>query len=769
MNRTIVVPISLLLVITITPSLLSNASLMTRTAPLGARSSVGSVAAAAYGKLPVSFEPNLGQSDRRVKFLSRGPGYALFLTPTEAVLTLHKRSNDSRATGFRGASTDFRLAVGVAQKMKSRLGEPETSSVLRIELIGANRKPTLDGINPLPGKVNYFTGKNPARWRRNIPTFSRVKYQQVYPGVDLVYYGNQRQLEYDFVVTPGADPQQIELSFDGADRLRLDANGNLIASIAGGKVVEHKPVIYQDIDGMRRRIGGGYEFKDGHHIGFKLARYDHNRTLIIDPSLVYSTYIGGSGAEGGLGIAVDTSGNAYITGVNSFGDFPTTPGAVQSSTPIGKFGYAFVTKLNSSGSALIYSTYLGGSNDGGGDGDQGLSIAVDSSGNAYISGQTDSSDFPITAGAFDTTLGKLGTKAFVTKLNSDGSALVYSTYLGGNDFDSGSGIALDSARNAYIAGITSSTDFPTTQGAFQTTPEGLLNVFVTKLNSGGSALVYSTYLGGSDVADGIALDSAGNAYTTGFVYSSNNFPITPGAFDTTCCGAFVTKLNSSGSALVYSTYLGVGGLAIAVDPSGNAYLTGLGTLASKLNSTGSSLVYSKLIPGNGEGIAVDSVGNAYVTGATESSKFPTTPDAFQTTYGGPPPQALFGDAFVTKLNSSGSIVYSTYLGGSNDDGGSGIAVDLAGNAYVTGATSSANFPTTGGAFQSTFAGNLDAFVTKLALATFAGQPGAPNCHGKSVSGLAQKYGGMDSAASALGLPSVKALQDAIKAFCGAER
>jgi hypothetical protein len=786
MTRTIVVSISLLLVITITPSLLSNASLMPRTASLSQRSS-GRSAAAAYGKLPVSFEPNLGQSDRRVKFLSRGPGYALFLTPTEAVLTLHKRANDSRSAGFHGPSTDFRLAAGVAQKMKSRLDEPETSSVLRIKLIDANCKPTLDGINPLPGTVNYFTAKNPAKWRRNIPTFSRVKYQQVYPGVDLVYYGNQRQLEYDFVVAPGADPHQIELSFNGANRLRLDADGNLIVSIAGGEVVEHKPVIYQDIGGMRRTIRGDYQVRNKHAVGFKLARYDDHQRLTIDPSLIYSTYLGDSGTNAD-GIALDSSGN--VTGQAFSTDFPTTEGAF-STTPAGGYD-AFVSKLNSTGSALVYSTYLGGT-----DYEEGLGIAVDSSGNAFVSGYTDSADFPVTAGAFQTRHGG-NFDAFVTKLNSTGSALLYSTYLGGTSYEEVGAIAVDSSGNAYITGLTESNDFPTTEGAFQTkfvgTATNLFHAFVTKLNSTGSALLYSTYLGGTsyDGGAGIAVDSSNNAYVTGTTVS-NDFPTTKNAFQTTFAGGgdvFVSKLNTTGSALLYSTYLGGNdidaGVGIAVDLSGNAYVTGQtyssdfpvtagafqttfagekdvrDAFVTKMNSSGSALLYSSYLGGSGDdvgdGITLDSSGNAYVTGDTQSTDFPVTAGAFQTTNGG------VEDAFVTKLNSTGSaLLYSTYLGSSRFDAGVGIAVDLSGNAFVQGDTTSDDFPTTEGVLQSSSGGT---FVSKLALMTFAGQPGKANCHGKSVSALAQKYGGMDSAAAALGFPSVKSLQDAIKAFCG---
>ena len=671
--------------------------------------------AAAYGKLPLSFEANEGQTDRQVKFLSRGAGYGLFLTSTEAVLSL-------KAGTGRPAKKESVRPISLTQKPLF-----QKSAVLRMRLERANSNAKVSGIDELAGKSNYFIGKDPAKWRRNIPTFSRVKYQQVYPGVDVVYYGNQRQLEYDFVLAPGADPQQIELSFDGAKRLRLDADGDLIVSIAGGEVIEHKPVIYQDISGIRQRVTGGYALRNGHTVGLKLARYDDHRSLTIDPSLVYSTYLGGGLEDHGNGVTLDSSGNAYLTGGTQSSNFPTTAGALQT-TYGGDNENAFVSKLNSSGSALIYSTYLGGS--GISRLDAGAAIALDSSGNAYVTGSTNSSDFPTTSGAFQTTC----CGAFVSKLNSSGSALIYSTYL---DNAGGSGIALDSSGNAYVTGSAGS-GFPTTAGALQTTLSGSTNAFVSKVNSSGSGLIYSTYLGGNiaDAGAGIALDSSSDAYVTG-VTKSSNFPTTAGAFQTTLGGpqfnnmvanAFVSELNSSGAALVYSTYLGGSsddeGDGIALDSSGDAYVTGStdsanfpttagvfqsaisgnqNAFVSKLNSSGAALVYSTYLGGSsddgGIGIALDSSGDAYVTGYTDSSNFPATPGAFQTTLRGRQ------NAFVTKLNSSGSaLIYSTYLGGNIADAGAGIALDSSGNAYVTGYTDSSNFPTTPGAFQTTFGG-----------------------------------------------------------------
>jgi hypothetical protein len=691
-----------------------------------------------YGKLPLHFEANHGQTHEDVRFLSRGPGYSLYLTAGEAVLVLAPPKADAKA------------AAG---------GEQAQSAVLRMGLVGAARKPVVTAREELPGKANYFIGGDPAKWRTNVPTYGRVHYREVYPGIDLVYYGNQRSLEYDFIVAPGADPKKIVLAFRGADKLEIDAQGDLVLHTAGGAIHQKKPVIYQEVDGVRQEIAGSYVRKGAKRVGFKVAAYDRSRSLIIDPVLSYSTYLGGSDRDStGSGfshgtIAVDSDGNAYVTGTTGwFGpgsNFPTTPGAFQSTIgndptcPPCTGGDAFVTKLNPTGTGLVYSTFLGGSGS-----DEGIGIAVDTAGGAYVTGMTTSSDFPTTAGAFRSS----GGGAFVTKLNPTGSALIYSTHLGGI---AGTGIAVDTAGSAYVTGY-AGFDFPTTPGAFDTTPPirdfngfGNIDSFVTKLHSTGSILLYSTYLGGSghDHAFSIAVDADGNAYVTGRT-DSHDFPATAGAVDTTYNGdgdVFVTKLNPAGSALVYSTYLGGGGgdqgRGIAVDAAGNAYVTGstgssnfpttagsfqpifgsrrfvsdADAFVTKLNPEGSTLVYSTYLGGNandnGFGIAVDAAGNAYVTGNTDSSDFPTTATAFDTTFNGGV------DAFVTKLDPTGSsLLYSTYLGGGGELGeaGTGIAVDTAGNAYVTGVTSSSDFPTTPGAFQTSPGGGQDAFVAKIA-------------------------------------------------------
>ncbi|HEY6274643.1 MAG TPA: SBBP repeat-containing protein [Terriglobales bacterium] len=629
-----------------------------------------------------------------------------------------------------------------------------------MKLIGSNPHANMEGVDQLPGKTNYFIGHDPQKWRTNVPNYGKVRYAGVYPGVDLIYYGNQGQLEYDFVVAPGADPSEIELDVGAAQAasLRLDANGDLALGIQGGEVGFHKPVAYQPaptpgsgIRTERAPVKCHYRLTRRNRVMFEVASYDRTRPLIIDPTLKYSTYLGGTANDEGTAVAVDTLGRAYITGQTSSVNFPTTAGAFQ--TRYGKDTDAFVTKLNSAGSGLVYSTYLGGSSS-----DFGESIAVNASGDAYVTGQTDSTDFPVTPGAFQTKCaGACGTKSpdtFVTELNSAGSALVYSTYLGGTSSDQGNGIALDSSGNAYVVGWTDSTDFPTTAGAAQVAyGGGDEDAFVTKLNPQGSALVYSTYLGGSGDEFGyaIALSSSGNAHVTGYT-NSTDFPTTSGAFQTSLKApeaAFVTNLNASGSAFLYSTYLGGSGTganpcsacgaSITVDTMGNAYVSGLtweldfpttpgafqtsyaggfhDAFLTKLNPEGSALVYSTYVGGSSDdgavAIKVDAGGTLYVRGNTFSHNFPVTPDAFQPAIGGE------SDAFFLELSPTGSaLVYSTYLGGLGSEFGkatSSLALQGSVNpsVYLTGYTNSTNFPTTAGAFQTTFGGVYDAFVAKF--------------------------------------------------------
>lgn len=716
---------------------------------------------AVSARLPLSFEANQGQTDGRVRYLARGEGYSLFLTSTEAVLALRRPPLDRNEPGRKAAVRKAQRRAGTAGRRSPAATLQSAPTVVRMQLVEANPRPKVAGAKRLPGQVNYLLGRDPRKWHTRVPSYREVRYEGVYPGIDLVYYGNQRQLEYDFVVAPRADPRRIRLAFAGAKQVEVAPNGDLVLHTPAGAIRQQKPLLYQEIGGVRREVAGRYTLlpmsepqamgnvpsPEGRcQVGFQVAHYDATQPLVIDPVLSYATFLGGGTFDEARGIAVDRAGNTYVAGVTNSANFPTTPGAFD--TSINSFEDVFVTKLNAAGSALLYSTYLGG------DGfDRGAAIAVDTTGNAYVTGDTGSTDFPTTVGAFDRSHNG-GEDAFATKLNAAGSALAYSTYLGGSNFDEGKGIAVDPNGNAYVTGLVSSTDFPTTPGAFATSHQGgFSDAFVTKVNAAGSALAYSTYLGGTDTSTntftegglGIAVSESGQAYVTGFTESAN-FPTTEDAFDTSLDGfgpdAFVTKVNTAGSALVYSTYLGgtftEQGYGVAVDAAGSAYVAGLTTssnfpttpdafdtdhngelagedaFVTKLDVTGSTLAYSTYLGGSGNerafGIAVQGVGSAYVTGFTESRDFPIR-NAFDSSFNGG-----FNDAFVTQLTATGSaLVFSTYLGGEAEELSLGIAVDAAGSAYVTGGTGSSDFPSTPGAFDSSFNGESDVFVVKFSV------------------------------------------------------
>ncbi len=658
--------------------------------------------AAQFGKLPLAFERNQGQTDAKVKFLARTPGYTLFLTTGEAVLSAK-------------------------------------SGVLRMTLLGANPAPAVSGVDEMPGKANYFLGADAAKWHANVPTYSKVAYKSVYSGIDLVYYGNQSRLEYDFIVAPGADPHRIRFAVRGANQVTRSGEGDLVLSMPDGDIRWHKPFAYQVTNGERQQIAARYVMKSKGDVAFELGRYDTHKPLFIDP-LIYSTYLGGTNGATGDGIALDSAGNAYVTGTTYSTNFPTV-NPLQPANGGGGNPDAFVSKFNPDGSALLYSTYLGGSGS-----DYATGIAVDSAGNAYVAGYTTSSNFP-TKNPLQTYIGggSQGYDAFVAKLNPTGSALVYSTYLAGSGDDQAYGIAADSAGNAYVVGTTGSINFPTLK-PFQPTLNGFYDAFITKINPTGSAFVYSTYFGGSssETGYGIAVDSTGNAYITGYT-GSLDFPVLNAAQPTAggAGDAFMAKFDSAGSALIYSTYLGGSSSdyaqGIALDASGDAFVIGYTfssdfpvvnpfqpsfagdsqTFVAQLNAAGSALTYSSFLGGStslsefsfadnyGHGIAVDVLGNAYVTGETNAINFPTV-NALQPTNGGD-----YWDAFVAKINPTGSsISYSTYLGGNGVDSGYAIAVDSMGNAYITGWTSSTNFPTLN-PLQPTNLGS-DAFVTEIA-------------------------------------------------------
>ncbi len=683
-----------------------------------------------YGKLPLSFEANLGQADGQVKFLSRTGAYALFLTGDEAVLAL--RGSAEKKPAPKGASRLGGASVSL-KRYPDTNPNPATppsmrGGVLRMKLRDANPAVKVTGLDELLGTSNYFIGNDPAKWRSGVPTYAKVKYEGIYSGIDLVYYGNQRRLEYDFIVAPGADPRRIAFDIRGAKRILRNAHGDLVFKMGEDEIRWRKPVAYQEKDGVRQLVAARYAITNRNRVGFEVAEYDASRPLYIDPvtdTLIYSTYLGGNLNDIGFGIAVDSAGNAYVTGLTYSSNFPTMD-PLQPGNDGG--GDAFVSKINPSGSAFVYSTYLGGSGV-----DQGYGIAADGAGNAYVTGYTASTNFP-TMNPFQPANGG-GSDAFVTKLNSAGSAVVYSTYLGGSGNDFAGGIAVDSAGNAYLEGKTFSTNFPT-MNPWQAANGGGWDAFVAKLNSVGSALVYSTYLGGSGNENsffhgGIAVDSAGSVYVTSDT-TSNNFPTTPGAILTICPHGcqypepYVTKFNPTGSALVYSTYLPGQifdtGTGIAVDSGGDAYVVGTTTYPTndafldKLNPTGSDGVGGHLgiTDSYGEGVAVDSSGSAYVTGKKHLG------------------------AFIIKFmpGSTGLVFSFVYLHGNGQEEGTSIAVDNSDHAFVTGYTSSTNFPTKN-PIQATFGGaGEDAFVAKIDMrgattTTISSSPN-PSIYGQAV-------------------------------------
>ena len=687
-------------------------------------------ALAAYGALPLTFVENRGQVDERVRFHAQSAGHAVYLTRDQIALTLQ---NDS--------------GKGVALAMR---------------FLGADPQALLAGNDRAPGTVNYLNGDDPARWRTDVPGYLGVEYRELWPGIDLKLNGQAAgELKYEFRVRPGARVEDIQLAYRGATGLRRDGEGALQIDTGMGELRDSPPVAYQEIGGVRKPVSSHYVVSGDRGYGFAVGSYERGRELVIDPTLSYSTFLGGASHEFGSGIQVDASGNAYVTGFTQSPTFPTTTGAFDRTGSATNNMDAFVSKLNPAGTALVYSTFLGGSNS-----EWGRDIAIDTAGNAYVTGKTMSSNFPTTSGAFDRTFnvdncprcGIDQVDAFIAKLNPAGSGLVYSTFLGGTSPDETFGIAIDGARNAYVTGETTG-NFPTTAGAFDTTASGGSDAYVAKLNAAGSALVYATRLGGTDneLPEDLAVDAAGNA-TVGGSTRSADFPTTPGAFDTTQNGGafeerfdlFVTKLNAAGSGLVFSTFIGGSksdfGDDFALDAAGNAYLVGgtvspdfpttPGTLdpvfaggsgfALKLNPTGSNLVYSTFLgPAGASSVVPDANGNVWLAGAS-GPEGTTTADAFDPFFNGG-----VTDAYVAKLNATGSaLTFASFLGGSESEGGDDVALDPAGNVYLTGHTYSADFTTTAGAFDRTWGGDTlifwgDAFVAKLDTNSTAPPPPPP--------------------------------------------
>ncbi len=690
-------------------------------------------AVANYGKLPLRFEENRGQADSPVGFLTHGSGYGLYFTKHAAILALHGQDITK---------------------------QPD---IIRIQFNGSDGV-TPRGRAPLPGIVNYLQGSDPSSWKTGIPTYAEVNYPSVFPGIDLVYYGNEQQLEYDFRIAPHAQTANIRLQFKGARHLALDAKGNLVIEAHNGSVAFHKPVFYQTKGRQRREVSGSFILLAHNTVGFHVGAYDHTRTLVIDPTLLYSTYIGGTYQDSVTAMAVDASGNAYLTGSTTTGsnttaDFPVTAGAYNTTGDSGYYAaVAFVSKLNASGTALLYSTYLGPAA-------KTAAIAIDTAGDAYITGTTTSASYPTTASAYQKSSKASGGNAtgFLTKLNPTGTALVFSTFLGGSSSDSPSAIALNSAGDIYVAGSAFSSNFPTTAGAYQTTNKAApyygWNNFITEFNPTASALIFSTLLGGGDEYSSppqvqLALDSTGNTYIASYALATD-FPITTGAYQPKSLATSgntdmtLSKLNPSGTTLLYSTwfdgpsttYHADVAKGIAVDASGNLYIAGItyesafpttsgalqktnknggGSLPtgfiSKLNPTGTALVYSTYLGGSatsqGDSIdclTIDASGDVYVGGNTGSTDFPVTSNAYQKTNlaagnnGGVP--------FLTEINPAGSaVIYSTYFGSvdSYSDAANTIALGPNSSVYIAGTASSTyhvgtsganNFPITTGAFQ----------------------------------------------------------------------
>lgn len=708
-----------------------------------------------FGKLPVVFEANRGQTGPEAKYLARGHGYTLFLTPDEAVFSVPLRDSRTR-------SRKVPLAKSGREASDTR---DIAAAIIRMRMIGAQAQALLTGSDKLSGVSNYFIGSDPSKWRTNIPQFSGVLYRGIYPGIDLAFHGEESQVEFDFVVSPSADPAAVALSFAGADRMDMDASGNLVLRTRGGDLQFQRPLAYQMANGNRIPVAAGFRIADG-RVGFWLGEYDRQRELIIDPVLSYSTFLGGSDEDEAGAIAVDSLGSAYIVGQTASTNFPTTAGVVQ---PARAGGFdAFVTKLDPSGSTRIFSTFLGGNVVGD------LATSPDDSATAvallpgsgardvFVAGLTECSDFPGTSAGAQPDFSGGVADGFAVRLNATGTALVYSTYIGGSDSDAAFGIGADAAGNAYVGGVTASFDFPWFSSPIQTSLNGNSDGFIAKLNPTGSAYSWTTFLGGSndDQVNGLALDGTTNpnVYVVGTT-TSVNFPVSFNAFQQICgtdgsCNsgggtpqddAFVAEINNAGTTKVYASYLGGSkiddGFGIAADSTGAAYVTGRtnssdfpthnpfqttlqngaqNAFVTKVSAGGTAVTFSSYLGGGGQdqgyAIAIDAAKSVFVTGQTTSTNFPVV-SAVQSFINGP------SDAFVSEINPAGSsVVFSTYFGGAGDENITfgGIAVDSSSNIYVAGdTTSSTGFPTDVPLQPSFGGGASDGFVARFSQAGFS--------------------------------------------------
>ncbi|WP_026893419.1 DUF7948 domain-containing protein [Lacrimispora aerotolerans] len=674
-------------------------------------------------KLPLSFVANNGQEDSRAHFTTNLNKRRIFFSSDRITLVELEAIEESIPE-----SDDFPAPI-------TESDEPRNGVALELSFTNANAGLAPEGMSQLPGHHHFYRGNDSTKWNNGVPHYKELRYPGVWNGVDLELSGSKDGLKMNWLLDTPDRISSIRLHWAGADSLELDSTGKLLVHHALGTLTDLAPIAYQEIEGERKPVDCVYRLYGSFELGFELTgTYLENLPLIIDPILPYATYLGGSLTNQSRGIAVDTQGCAHVVGDTTSIDFPVTPGAFQ--TTNAGVSDVFITKFSSDGSSLIYSTYLGGSGT-----DLGYAIALDTQGCPYVTGQTNSANFPITPGAFQTTAGGI----FVTKLAADGESLIYSTFLG-NSGGLGYGIAVDSQGCSYVTGQGGT--IPTTPGAFQTTltaPVGAVG-FITKFSNDGSDLIYSTYLygNGNGYCMGIALDAYDYAYVTG-ITNATNFPVTPGAFQTTLTSnaVTVTKLAIDGSSLAYSTFLSGNASdvarSIAVDSQGCAYVTGRTASAdfpvtpnafqttygggsddvflTKLSPGGNSLIGSTFLGGDlhddGFGVALDEYGHAYVTGHTSSQNFPTTPNVISS--------ALKGtyDAFICILSSDlTNLIVSYYLGGNGGETGQGIALGPQGAVYTAGSTSSADFPVTPGAYQATLNGTSDAYVTRTAFAFY---------------------------------------------------
>jgi hypothetical protein len=656
--------------------------------------------------LPLSFEPQERRLGEPCIFLARGQNYQFAITPTGAQIDLV--ATHSGRDQFAGHASRIRH--------HGTLNTEHITRAVRMELIGANPYALLRGDGALSGKINYLTGNDSSQWRTDLPLYSKVQVDGVYPGVNLIYYGNQHQLEYDFVVAPYANPESIALRFEGADKIEINKDGELVLSLGSNEITFHRPVLYQEVRGERRPVTGGYQFEDAHTVTFSVGHYDHSLPLVIDPVLSYSTYFGGNLGDKASGVKVDASGFIYIAGETFSRKWPEFP-FVGADTNFngGHFdGDAFVAKLSNDASSLIYLTYIGGSED-----DGALDLALDSAGNPYITGFTDSTDFPTANAAFPNIRGfrdpkfhTYPTDAFVAELDQTNGSLIFSTYLGGSKADVASSITVDSGGNIYVAGYTFSSDFPTSSAFFTNAPivgytngvTGSNDIFVTELAPDGAGLKYVTLFGGAglDEADGIAVDDIGHVYVCGFT-GSTNFPSLNGLANTNGVGP--RTLN--GVANPFKTYHGIR------NPPFDAFLARFDTAKSGPDS----LEFSTLFGGRNNDAAFRMVlytnTDVIITGNTHSPDFPTNSFLANPRFEA---NAANADAFLVKFSfatNPPALSYSSPFGGTGDDVGWGVALDPSGNVYVVGTTSSGNFPTTNGAplLHTNHIGAHDVFIT----------------------------------------------------------